>query len=652
MRWLAPAFVVICLPHSALAQKSQAELQAKIQEMIKKGVPGASTKVALYQEAQALYEEYLAQYPGATDIVEARFGYAEVLFRMGELGDKSKWPSAAKQYQEVLIADTKNTRGADAALGVLVTTEKWAGGLPQTQEMSPEAQAIIAVYQDLYTRVAALPKSQATSDIGGQCAFRLGELYERYQQDTEALQWYQKGLTEYPTSSSEEATATQTLVLLFEKDQTEPLLKYIEQFRKDPELSKNKAFVDALSQLEAQLGTKSCLDAFEQKSWLVAAKCFEAAYPKAAIEKQPEYLFNSAVSYKKAEQPLEALRVFQLLLTKFPKAKEYQPSLLQVGYASLALLDVDTALSSFDEYAKRYPTDKELERVLQDIAVLRLASLQYEEAAQALSKKASLLEKTRPEEANDLYYDIAVLRDKQGDLDKIQSAWEQLLKRRGISAANVANAYAGLGDVFWKRGKKPDAEKQCKQAISLAEKSKEDAALNEESLSRCAFYLGELKVQQAESFAPPKVFDEKKVQAWLTESRSKLEEARAALNRVKDYGATTWALGALFRAGEMSMAHAKHIESLSKSTKKPEEEALIKEQLSPYITAYLKDAETAWSTCAQGVSLVRNPGEWLAQCEEKLYGLNPELYPMQSEWIAPPTAEIALVFAPSIVVRK
>jgi hypothetical protein len=599
----------------------------------------------------------LTQFPTASDIGEARFGYAEVLFRQGELGDNNKWALASKQYQEIIDKDSGGPRGTEAALGLLVSTEHWSG-LITSKDLSPEVSNIIAIYEDLYQKIQTeLPKNTSNSEVGGQCAFRIGELYAKYQRDTEALSWFEKGLTDFPTSSSEEATATQLLVILLQQNKNEEIVTYIARFRKDNELSKLKGFQDALTQVEQQLSKQSCVSYSEKKDWLAAAKCFEAAYKTAPKEQAAALLFNAASFYEKAEKPEEARALFQELFNKYPTTKEAPNAILRSGYLSLRLLDVETSASALETFGKKFPSGKDTEGALFTAALIREASLQYEEAIADLTLIASILDKTNKSEANSTAFRIAKLKDQQGDLSKAQTSWEQFVKRKEIAKADVSYAYASLGFISWQRNKKPDAEKYCTQATALFKTvtdNKEEELFEAEPLARCAFYLAELQIQKVEAIALPKTFDEKKVEAWLKDTRAQTEITRKTLNQVKDFGATTWALGALFRAGQMSYVYAQNVEKLSQmATEKtglaPEVMEALKTQTSSLADAARKDAEIAWGTCAEGVGLVRDPGIWLEQCEAMLVVLNPERYRQVSEWIVPATTEAPLLASPSLV---
>jgi tetratricopeptide (TPR) repeat protein len=646
--------------HVAFAQQSQAELQTKIQELSKKGVPGASKNIALYQEAQATYEAYLTQFPTASDINEARFGYAEILFRQGELGDNTKWTPATAQYQEILAQDAKGARGTQSALGLLISTEKWSALLPQQKTLGPEGESIMQSYQGLYQKLQTeLPKNADTAELGGQCAYRLGELYAKYGQDNEALAWLEKGLRDFPTASSEEATATQLLVLLLEQNKNEALVAYIARFRKDDELSKEPDFQASLDQVELRLSTQSCLAHFEKQEWPAAAECFEAAYKVAPKEQQATLLVNAATSYQKAQQPQNALTLYQELVKKYPTSKEAQNALLQRGYLSLRLLDLEDSVVALEAYAKKLPADSKTEDALFTAALIRESSLQYEEAINDLNLIIRIIAKSasRTSEVNYLYVRIAKLRDQQGDTAKAQSAWEQIIKRAGTSPSEAATAHASLGHLAWQKGKKPEVEKHCTKAVSLFKTvldNKEEQLFETEPLARCAFYLGELQVQKTELIKAPKTLDHKKITIWLDDTRAQIDTARQALNQVKDFGATTWALGALFRAGQMSFTYAKNLEELSqlapdKSGTQPEVLDALKTQTSSWSEASRKDAEAAWSTCTEGAALVRDPGIWMEQCEAMLNLLNANLYPQTSEWITPATNEPPPITMPSLV---
>jgi tetratricopeptide (TPR) repeat protein len=657
------SLLLLCLLGSAwvaFGQPSQAELQNKIQALNKKGVPGPSKNATLYKEAQVAYETYLTQFPTASDIGEARFGYAEVLFRQGELGDNTKWTLAAKQYQEILETDAAGARGVESALGLLVSTERWAALLPPPKTPAPERESILQSYQGLYQKIqTALPKSADTAEVGGQCAYRIGELYAKYNQEKEALEWLERGLNDFPTASSEEATATQLLVILLQQNKTEELLTYIARFRRDDELSKEKSFQESLTQVEQQLSNQECISIAERQEWLAAAKCFEVAYASAPKEQKASLLFSAASFYQRGEQLESAQALYQGLIKEHPTAREYSKALLQSGYVSLRVLELESAAATMEAYAKKFTAEPDAEDALLNAALIRESSLQYEEAIADLNLAISLIGKSaaRKREVNALYVRIAKLRDQQGDPDKAQGAWQLLLKRKDNTHADTAYAYASLGSLSWQKGKKAEAEKNCTQAVSLfkaALDNKEEELFEADLLARCAFYLGDLQVQKVEAIVTPKTFNEKKIDAWLKDTRAQIDMARKVLNQVKDFGATTWALGALFRAGQMSYAYAKNLEGLSQLTLEkgsiPAEVIdVLKAQTSSWIEAARKDAESAWGTCAEGAALVRDPGPWMEQCEAMLSQLNPKLYPQPSEWVVPPTTEFPALPAPSLL---
>lgn len=443
--------------------------------------------VPTYQLARDIYKKYLDVFTTTDSSYQMRFFYGEVLWSLKE------WRNAAEVYDAVARmappegAKDKYTRTAafnsilawekiiaEGDKGKLDSTEKvkekkekgdvdknvtklkianLEAGKKYVEEPIPDNELKLSAACDLYFGIAD-PKDEDLPAIKFKAAF----IYYQHNHFVEAAKRYNEVIERWPGSDLSHKSANLVLDSLNVQQQWEALEKYARGFKANRKLvGGDKKFDDELQGLVEGASFKAILVADEgarkltgeeQQATLanVATRFrgFQKEFPESKYSDKAVY--NSLVIYNKADELDNAIEAAELLLDKYPKSDQVEPT-----HFLLASFQERTAnfTVAADTYLKYYDTYKD-PKDMKDAAGKALEAGRKSE----IQKKAA-----------DALYNAGVYYQGQGDSKAAISAFEKYTK----DYADRADA----ADVYWRICEIQESDKKWKEAIDCFGKFKD-----------------------------------------------------------------------------------------------------------------------------------------------------------------------------------
>lgn len=490
--------------------------------------------VPTYQLARDIYKKYLDVFNTTDSAYQMRFFYAEVLWSLKE------WKNAAEIYDAVARMappeGVKDNYKRTAAFNAILTWEKIVaegekgkvdstmkinekkdkGGVDKSttkltvkdldaskkyiEEPIPEVELKLSAACDLYFGIAD-PKDDDLPAIKFKAAF----IYYQHNHFVEAAKRYNEIIERWPGSDLSHKAANLVLDSLNVQQQWEALEKYARGFKDNRKLvGGDKKFDEELQGLVEGASFKAILVADEgarkltgdeQQATLAKVatrfRGFQKEFPDSKYSDKAVY--NSLVIYNKADELDNAIEAAELLMTKYPKSDQVEPT-----HFMLASFQERTAnfTVAADTYLKYYDTYKD-PKDLKDAAGKPLEA----------GKKSEIQKK-----AADALYNAGVYYQGQGDSKAAITAFEKYTK----DYADRADA----ADVYWRICEIQEGDKKWKEAIDCFGKFKDlykkaSPAKVFESRYRIALAFEEMKQH-------PQAVNEYK---WLAANYSKLDKA-------------------------------------------------------------------------------------------------------------------------------
>jgi tetratricopeptide (TPR) repeat protein len=431
-----------------------------------------------------------------------------------------------------------------------------------------------------------------------------------------------------------------------------------------------------------------CEDLYSASAWIEAVDCYDALLKD--FPGHPDTLqitFNLALTTENAKLIDRAISLRKELIADpaFAKTKVGMRSVFALGRLYMNLGLYKEAAESFEKFAESFPEEPDALPALDNASFFREGLAEYEKAIEDNKKFLSIAAKQKINKADiaRVSFNIARLREEEGDPKKTQTAYEQYIKDYSkdgsIEALLVSKGW--LTSNLWRQGKKTETIKQCRELVSITDefiaKSPDKDHLQDQLnkgldvAAECQFYIAEEGYATFDSFQLPSNFDKDKLGKWLENIRKIREETSAQYFKIKNYGSKGWTLAALARIGMMSYkfmdgfykaplpneveydydgdGKAEKIK-LQGQLKEQVEEA-VRDQLDQMAEPIRADAIKAFSNCIDGANQANWYNEWSSLCEEYLNKISPAEYPLVSEWVTEPNHEATLI-APAMIVTQ
>lgn len=544
----------------------------------------------IFARAEDLYRLYLSAFGSnlkPEEVWELHYLLADVLSQQGKNAE------AAQEFQTILTAAEKDPSNAslkkyqkDSAVGLIFSID--AALKQEKQQLSVEEsnQLVMAVetYARLYPREKDVPKYLARASGVLVTSKRMSEARPRLEY-----------LARNYSTSKEGLDAAILLVKDAEQAQAwDRVAKLSAEFLHNPGLMSQDKKGDLRKQLEdvqsrAQFKEVKTLE--EGQNFAGAAAQYEALAAKSK-DREIRYkaLNNAAVTYQKAGDTTNELRVYETMIKLFPDDSKAPQALLGLGNTAFVTGDFANAAAFFERYFTAYEmgiqkasTKKQQDTflVLRNAAYLREATGQANEANEDLKRIVTWANKGVAS-ARDIAEEVlARSADRMHQLgDKVESlrAYQRYIQSfpDGRFAAE-ANVQAGL--IYQELREDDKAKLNFDKAIQIARKRGKSA--DAKTLSAGAHARLELlKANEENFYRLPLRLPESTLKADIGVKLKAMDGLVKAFVEVVDFGDGTWGVEALSRMANVYRSFAESLEKAPVPAEfSPEDKAKFKAQL-------------------------------------------------------------------------
>lgn len=419
---------------------------------------------ATYALAEHLYKEYLENFPKEKDAYEMNFYYSELLFKL------KRWEAAAGAYTKVVtmggkkylneaayaaVISWKNALNVDAEIK---DTESTMGKKPEQDKFKPKTipprqEKMMAAF-DTYLKY--VPKSKERVNI----MYRKARIYYENNHFERAVKIFKNLVKEY--AGHELAVYGENLLLdslnVTKKfDQMEARLDSC--LKNAPLLATAERVGDDLkgrcATLKGQIERKRVEQMQAEKRWRACGE----GYAKLANKYQDdarwaELLYNAAICYEAAKLIGQAINARRTLIKVKPDDRLSQKAVLMIGQNYHALAWFSRAADYYEQFAKKYPGEKEAPDALQNAIVFRLGRGEYDKAKDDVSlyiKKYGPRKKFKSKVAS-AFFSLGSIYEAREDTAGLMKHYNSYLKTWGKAggADREILAHMKIGSQLWK----------------------------------------------------------------------------------------------------------------------------------------------------------------------------------------------------------
>ena len=160
-------------------------------------------------------------------------------------------------------------------------------------------------------------------------------------------------------------------------------------------------------------------------------------------------LWNAAECSTAAYQVGQAIRLRKVLLDNFPDSQHARDSLFYLGGAYQAVAYYPDAAQRYEEFAEKYPKDKEAANALQNAYLFRLGLGEEEKAEANLVKYESVYKRKDPQKAAGIFWSRYALLDSEAKKKRLAEDYLKVYGARG-GVDRQAVAEAVIGQYLWR----------------------------------------------------------------------------------------------------------------------------------------------------------------------------------------------------------
>ncbi len=411
-----------------------------------------------YELTKYVYKEYLDHFGKEKGSYELNFYYAEVLFT------RENWKEAADQYTRVVeMNPDPNAKYLKEAAYAAVISWKNALSIADSGEGPdrghgndkelkarplPEFQKKMIGAFDTYIKY--VPNAPELVKI----KYRKARIYYDYNHFEDATPLFQEIVDKHPGDELAIYSANLLLDSLNVLHKTKQVIALVDKFLKVPELMKDQEFrtqmvllktdsmVAEAKRYEAEKNFKECGVSMEQ-----------AADSLPTHPKHAERLYDAGLCYTNARLIGQAIRLREALIKDHPKDPLAQKAQFQIASGYQQLASYTKAAEYFEAFATKFPGEKEAATALGNATVYRMGLDDYKSAVEDMNTFIKLYGSRKPQEAANVFFQMAQVYDKQGKADELLKHYQEYLKRwgaqGGVDKQMVAHFLLGLA--MWKR---------------------------------------------------------------------------------------------------------------------------------------------------------------------------------------------------------
>ena len=410
-----------------------------------------------------IYKVYLEHFPKDKDSYEMNYYYGELLWTL------ENWKDAAEQYTHVVEMNPSGKYVKDAAYAAVLA---WKNALnvddheqkelvdndrkkfeeaekhKKLEPMEiPEYQKKMIGAFDTYIKY--VPDAPELVTI----KYRKARIFYEYNHFDEAAKLFEDIVRKYPKHELSIYSANLLLDSLNAQGKTKEVVSWVDKFLEMPELMKDPEFGKQMISLksdtydmeghayEKEKNFKEC-----GRSMLAAAEALPD-HPKHA-----ERLWNAGQCFQNAHLVGQALKARLALIQAHPKDPLAQKALFRVaaGYHQLAYYS--KAAEHYEDFASKFPGEKKATDALGNATTFRIGLGESDKALADMDSFVKFYGSRKPQDAAGVFFQMADVYEKKGDMDSLAKHLENYLKKWGPQGGpdRQVLAHFRLGEMAWK----------------------------------------------------------------------------------------------------------------------------------------------------------------------------------------------------------
>lgn len=501
----------------------------------------------LYRHALKIYGALMENFPAHPERKKIQFYRAEILYA------QSKWLDAANAYIEVSKSTPKDKLNDEALYNALLALDQGTAKAGKIERFKPEEQKNmdltpqeIPEAEQRFIEVAQqYLKDFPKSDRAAEVRYRIAAIHYRYKHFDEALTEFDAMATQNPTAKTSPFCAYLVLDIYNMRKNYEGMETSAEKYAKISNLGDAK-FKNDMREVGNEIGFKK-IEKFEaNKEWDKAGDAYAKSYqtnPKGELAEKS--LYNSHVSYTKAENKAKADETAKLFVAKFPKSEFAADFALKTAKAAEDRLEFEQAQQLYEKFQNEHPKHKEARKALFNAALF--AEL-LGEAKEAKELYADYLRgPTTADERLAIQQSMIGVHKRLKEWSEMEKLFRALI-RDAKSAKEKAGYLAELAKQFEIAGQKSERDRVAREISQMYESSAESArkdfgpALEYVAETRFAALRKEKeRYEKIELRFPPQ-----DLIYLLKRKQNALKAFVVKLDKVIEVGVPAWGVAALF----------------------------------------------------------------------------------------------------------
>jgi len=473
------------------------------------------------KSAKAGYELYFQTFRQGAHLDEMHFFYGELLFDMGD------YELAAQHYAYVAENSPKSQYYEKSVLNTVLAYEKI---LPKEEDLKkmvgnsvdpvPFNRTVKSFEGAALRYMQAFPKGENVPAI----KYKLGALYYYHNQFPQALESFNSIIKQYPKSPYAQYAANLSLDIYNLRKDYGGLEAQGKAILENPDLAASPVGSQVAGVLR-RAEFKKAQDLEAQKKYDEAAASYEEF-----VRKNPgsdlgvTAAFNAAVSYEKAGDSAKAISMYGVVMGdksgKNDKLKKDSSKFVAALYERTG--QYERAAQAFEGYANKNEKEKEAIAMYYNAAVIRDGLNQYTAAMNDFDK---YFEKTRGQEKFEIFILEAKMWERRGNITKAQEFYKKYYDARPNNPANVIEAAFQVAQIFYKKGRKNDAEEWYKKVIYQQKHIATDKTMGASQAAHSKYILVSKTYDD---------FKALKIPANPAKQKRAIDEKLGTLNRLKE----------------------------------------------------------------------------------------------------------------------
>lgn len=580
-----------------------------------------SANKAHYDFAIRMYSAILNHFPNHPNRKKVAFYSGEAMYAQNRFLDAANaYMIAAKMapkdkmsdeavYNALLALDHLTTK-TDKLERYTKEEQKKVDLTPQELSQSDKRFLEIAEYY-----LAEYPNGERVIDV----KFRVAGTYYKYRHFDEAQEKFKQIALQHPKHRSATVAAHIVLDIYNIKKDYENLHKTADMFAGIKELG-DAEFRNELTQITGEIDFKKIEAVEGQNKWEEAGDSYYAFYKKnpanALAEKS---LYNAYVSYEKAGVTTKIDEIAHLFIAKYPKSEYSTRMSLALAKAAERQYDFDRAQKLYEDFAKRFPKEKEAKKALYNAAVY--AEL-LEWNQKALSLYDDYLKQGNPnaEEKKSIAISQAKIHRKEGHWDKVNVAYRHLM-RDAHTQAEKAEFFAELIHQY-ERGGKVEERNTLMKEFRVLFAGKGVKGLGAQYLAESEF---KAVVPQRERYEAVKLrFPPDDLVYLLKRKQKMLTKLSESYEHVVEIGVPEWGVAALFEKGAAydNLVHdyrTLQIPKKYKGDELTEIQSALKNIDAQLVQPLEKKAQDVFKACMKRGADFKVASEYSSRCRDKIH---------------------------------